>query len=189
MATSFGQIDHPVWECDVEQSPEYENWDGTMSHTDDLAKGGGVSIDPTAIAHAAVAALSGLHHDPDGALEAFEGHFGPGSTDGLRSTMFGGSQEQPQTEGFIEDDSPGMADTVEADGPRGESSIALSGGEYIIPADVCANLGDGNSAAGSKLLDQFVAYVREMKHGSPDQPAPTGKLAITNFMKHIDGGQ
>lgn len=189
MATSFGQIDHPVWECDVEQSPEYENWDGTMSHTDDLAKGGGVSIDPTAIAHAAVAALSGLHHDPDGALEAFEGHFGPGSTDGLRSTMFGGSEEQPQTEGFIDDDSGGMDDTVPADGPKGEDSIALSGGEYIISGDVVSSLGDGNSAAGAKLLDEFMGYVRSMKNGHPDQPPQNGRMLITNFMKHVDGGQ
>ena len=180
----MGRVDHEVWEQDPwPQGEEMMAPDGTTSHL--FSHGGGV--DPHAIAHAAVAALSGLHHDPDGAIEAFEGHFGPGSSDGLRQTMFGGKQDEPQTEGFIDDDSPGMDDTVEADGPRGEASIALSGGEYILNAAVVSALGDGNSAAGSRLLDQFQEYVMEMKHGSPEQPPQNGRLILQNFMKHIDG--
>jgi hypothetical protein len=178
----YGQIDHPVWEMEVEQGPEMMAPDGTMSHTEDLAHGGGV--DPMAIAHAAVAALSGLHHDPDGALQTFEGHFGPGSTDGLRSTMFGG-HEEPQTEGMIEDDSDGMADEVPVDGPRGPNSIAMAGGEYVIPADVCSDLGSGNSAAGAKVLDELVAYVRQMRHGTSEQPPQVnGRELALGFLKH-----
>ena len=174
------------------QGPEMEAEDGTMSHSmSHYAKGGG--IDPEKIAHAAVSALHGLHTDPDGALAAFEGHFGPGSTDGLRSTIFGkGDDEQGGgngsggTEGFIDDDSGGMDDAITVPGPRGD--VGLSGGEYVLTADTVSNIGDGNSLAGKKLLDQFVAYLREMKNGHSDQPSPTGRAALTNFFKHIDSG-
>jgi hypothetical protein len=181
----YGQIDHPVWEMEVEQGPEMTAPDGTMSHTEDLAKGG--SIDPMAIAHAAVAALSGLHHDPDSALQTFEGHFGPGSTDGLRSTMFGGADE-PQTEGFLDDESDGMADEIPADGPRGKASVAVAGGEYICPADFVSDLGSGNSSAGAKIMDELVEYVRQMRHGTSDQPPQVdGKGLVMNFVKHGGG--
>jgi hypothetical protein len=186
----YGQIDHPLWEMEVEQGPEMMAPDGTMSHTEDLAHGGGV--DPMAIAHAAVAALSGLHHDPSSALEGFEGHFGPGSTDGLRQVMFGGPEDEsaPQTEGFLDDESDGMADEIPADGPRGKASVAVAGGEFIIPADVCSDLGSGNSAAGAKVLDELVSYVRQMRHGTSEQPPQVnGRELALGFLKHNGGGE
>jgi len=41
----------------------------------------------------------------------------------------------------------------------------LSVGEYVIPADIVASLGDGNNDAGAKALDQLLKNVR--KHKAP----------------------
>lgn len=55
----------------------------------------------------------------------------------------------------------GRADTIPA---------VLSGGEYIIPADVVAMLGDGNNEAGGKILDKLVAQLRQNYKGSASNP-------------------
>lgn len=52
------------------------------------------------------------------------------------------------------DSMKGQADTVHA---------KLSEGEYVIPADVVASLGDGNSMAGAKALDHMLKNVRKTK--------------------------
>jgi len=46
----------------------------------------------------------------------------------------------------------------------------LSEGEYVIPADVVAMIGDGNNEAGGKILDQFVAKIRTNAKGSAENP-------------------
>jgi hypothetical protein len=55
-----------------------------------------------------------------------------------------------------------------SDGPGGGQDdivpVNLSAGEYVIPADVVADLGDGNSAEGAKKLDAFRAAVRRHKN-------------------------
>lgn len=55
---------------------------------------------------------------------------------------------------YADDSIKGQADTVHA---------KLSEGEYVIPADVVASLGDGNSLAGAKALDQMLKQVRKTK--------------------------
>lgn len=62
------------------------------------------------------------------------------------------------------DDVPAMID--------GQEPAALSEGEYVIPADVVAIIGDGNNEAGAKILDDMVAQIRQGHKGSPDQPKP-----------------
>ena len=53
----------------------------------------------------------------------------------------------------------GMADKVPAM-IDGEDPAALSDGEYVITADVVGHLGNGNSDAGAKVLDDFMGDVR-----------------------------
>lgn len=64
----------------------------------------------------------------------------------------------------------GMDDDVPA-AIDGETPAALSQGEYVIPADVVALLGDGNSKAGAKVLDELATMIRQMKQGNPEQAA------------------
>lgn len=79
----------------------------------------------------------------------------------------GQAAQQPQQppEGLVNTDGTGQSDDV---------PVNLSGGEYIIPADVVALIGDGNNAAGAKILDQWVQQVRQRGRstGPEDNPPP-----------------
>lgn len=48
-------------------------------------------------------------------------------------------------------------------GPMDSQEAALSEGEYVIPADVVSMLGDGNTDAGAKILDQMCEQIRKTK--------------------------
>lgn len=67
----------------------------------------------------------------------------------------------------------GMKDDIPAT-IDGVQPAALSEGEYVIPADVVSLLGDGNSDAGAKILEQFVKAVRKNKgkHLNKGKQAP-----------------
>jgi hypothetical protein len=55
----------------------------------------------------------------------------------------------------------------------------LSQGEYVIPSEVVAQLGDGSSNAGGKVLDKMVSHVRHHKtsHGKHFPPKAKNPLA------------
>jgi hypothetical protein len=58
-------------------------------------------------------------------------------------------------------------------GMNGErQKIAVSAGEYIVPGDVLAHLGSGNTNEGGEVMDQFIEDVRVQRTGSPEQPSP-----------------
>jgi hypothetical protein len=71
---------------------------------------------------------------------------------------------EPQTEGMIKGQGGGMDDQVM--GMIGDQQpVAVSPGEYIVPADVVSGLGDGSSDAGAKELDQMLDDVRKARQG------------------------
>ena len=77
----------------------------------------------------------------------------------------------PQQEGMIEGEGGGMDDKV--NGVIGDQEqVAVSPGEYIVPADVVGNLGDGNSEEGARIMDDFLSRVRTEKHDTEKQPDP-----------------
>jgi len=61
--------------------------------------------------------------------------------------------------GMLDGATDGMADKVPAM-IDGKDPAALSDGEYVITADVVGHLGNGNSDAGAKVLDDFMGDVR-----------------------------
>jgi hypothetical protein len=69
---------------------------------------------------------------------------------------------------YLSGQSDGMADAVSAN-IDGAQPAALSHGEYIIPADVVGHLGNGNSNAGAKALDDFLSSIRKQRTGNPKQ--------------------
>jgi hypothetical protein len=69
---------------------------------------------------------------------------------------------------YLNGDSDGMADEVRAN-IDGVQEARLSDGEYVIPADVVSHLGNGNSEAGAKVLDNFLAKVRKERTGNEKQ--------------------
>lgn len=73
--------------------------------------------------------------------------------------------------GFLEGCSQGQDDNVPA---------LLSEGEFVIPADVVADLGDGNSKAGAKRLEQMMKEIRRHKNTSKHPPKSKGLGAYFN---------
>jgi hypothetical protein len=45
----------------------------------------------------------------------------------------------------------------------------LSGGEFVVPADVVSHLGNGNSEAGAKQLYALMERVRKARTGTANQ--------------------
>ena len=80
-------------------------------------------------------------------------------------------------EGMIEGHTGGMDDMV--DGVIGSSErVAVSPGEFIIPADVVSMLGDGNSDSGRTKLEQMMSRVRQDKTGSTKQAKPINSAKV-----------
>ena len=79
-----------------------------------------------------------------------------------------------QTQGMIEGRGGGMDDQVL--GMIGsQQPVAVSPGEYIIPADVVSGLGDGSSDAGAKELDGLLDRVRQERTNTTKQPKELNK--------------
>jgi hypothetical protein len=62
----------------------------------------------------------------------------------------------------------GMQDTIPAY-IDGQQPAALSGGEFVIPADVVSHIGNGNSQAGAKQLFDMMARIRQARTGTTKQ--------------------
>ena len=69
---------------------------------------------------------------------------------------------------YLDGNTDGMADEVPAT-INGKQPAALSDGEFVIPADVVSHLGNGNSDAGAKVLEQMMARVRKERTGNKEQ--------------------
>jgi len=96
----------------------------------------------------------------------------------MRRAQSGIEVEAPremQVGGLIPGNGAGMADdiitTADAGTPEAQQ-VALSSGEYVVPADVLSGLGDGNTDAGVKVMEQLQTDVRMAKTGFPEQPPP-----------------
>jgi hypothetical protein len=62
-----------------------------------------------------------------------------------------------------------MSDEIKAS-IDGEQDVLLSDGEYVIPADAVAMLGNGSTDAGANRLDAMIARLRTQKYGRNKQP-------------------
>ena len=69
---------------------------------------------------------------------------------------------------YLRSSSDGMADKIPATIDKTQPA-ALSGGEYVIPADVVSHLGNGNSDAGAKVLDKMMERIRKTRTGNGKQ--------------------
>ena len=70
--------------------------------------------------------------------------------------------------GYLKSAHDGMEDKINAtiDNKR---PAKLSGGEFVVPADVVSHLGNGNSEAGAKQLYALMERVRKARTGTADQ--------------------
>ena len=59
----------------------------------------------------------------------------------------------------------------------------LSDGEYVMDADIVAALGDGNTAAGARKLDQMRESIRRHKRSAPHSSIPPKAKSIEAYLK------
>ena len=85
-------------------------------------------------------------------------------------------------EGTVPGAGTGMSDDVPFS-IEGDQPALLSRDEYVLPADVVSQLGDGSSGAGSDMLDNFISQVRHTKYGNTQQPPPVGPELMIELMR------
>ena len=103
-------------------------------------------------------ALEGNHPDPNAALERFVEIFGIDALEKLK--MMVESEE-----------SDGMSDSIPGN-IGGEEEVALSEGEFVVPADAVSGMGNGSTDAGARRLMDMVDSVRTGRTGTTDQAPP-----------------
>jgi hypothetical protein len=137
------------------------------------------------------AATSGLPAIPN-ALEIAQQTYPKETT-----TLASGGIAQMKNPRYLRGSTDGMADKIPSsiDNKR---PAALSHGEFVIPADVVAHLGNGNSEAGAKKLYEMMSRVRKARTGTTKQgkrinpnkfmPGGLAALAAGGAVKHYDAG-
>ncbi|NCW70316.1 MAG: hypothetical protein EBV86_17475 [Marivivens sp.] len=106
---------------------------------------------------------------------------------GISSLAYGGDPSpmgfaNQAFEGMVPGQGTGMSDSVPFS-IEGQQPALLSRDEYVLPADVVSQLGDGSSGAGADMLDNFVSRVRQNKYGNTQQPPANGMGLIGGLMR------
>ncbi|NBW12233.1 MAG: DUF4214 domain-containing protein [Caulobacteraceae bacterium] len=92
-----------------------------------------------------------------------------GGMTGLSALAAGGATGPANAPRTINGAGDGMSDSVPAT-IEGIQEARLADGEFVIPADVVADLGNGSSSAGSKKLYAMMDRIRHARHGTTKQP-------------------
>lgn len=147
----------------------------------------GINLDPSLAYAEAVRKRMGL--SPEGATE-FAGvdvggpmKVGLSSADRLdainsasRVNFAQGGLGRMGSLGLLKGGSPGQADDVNA---------KLSHGEYVFDADVVAALGDGNTEAGARKLDEMREAIRRHKRSAPASKIPPPAKGALAYLKGV----
>jgi hypothetical protein len=116
----------------------------------------------------------------DAIIQAFIQQFGPEAFQMLRQQVLASVEPGAQTEGLIQGQGDGMSDQVQ--GMIGDQQrVAVSPGEFIVPADVVSGIGNGSSDAGAGELDRMMADIRQARTGRTGQPPainPRGAMPV-----------
>ena len=88
--------------------------------------------------------------------------------------MSGSGQQPTGALGLLAGGSAGQDDKINA---------RLSDGEYVVDADVVAALGDGNTLAGAKKLDQMRENIRQHKRSAPKGKIPPKARRVDAYLK------
>ena len=114
-------------------------------------------------------AVLGRAEEADSIISAFTKKYGNEVFAIVRDMILKSVMPEAQTEGMIDGNGSGMDDAVP--GMIGDQQpVAVSPGEFIVPADVVSGLGDGSSDAGADELYAMMDRVRRARGGNGDQP-------------------
>ena len=141
-------------------------------------------IDPAALQLVEQTAMAVLGQVPpeqaDAIIQAFIEQFGPEAFQALRQEVLNSVEPGAQTEGMIQGQGDGMSDEIQ--GMIGDQQrVAVSPGEYIVPADVVSGIGNGSSDSGANQLDSMMDEIRQARTGMTQQPPaidPRGAMPV-----------
>jgi hypothetical protein len=115
--------------------------------------------------------------EADVVIQAFIDEFGEEAFQALRESTLEGVVPGSQKEGEIVGVGGGMDDMIP--GMIGDQQpVAVSPGEYIVPADVVSGIGDGSTDSGVQELDGMLDRVRMERTGTTQQPQPLRKGGV-----------
>ena len=110
-------------------------------------------------------------------VQAFIDEFGEEAFSTLRESVLEGIVPGSQKEGEIVGPGGGMDDQIM--GMIGnQQPVAVSPGEYIVPADVVSGIGDGSTDSGVQQLDGMLDRVRMERTNTTQQPRPLRKGGV-----------
>jgi hypothetical protein len=110
-------------------------------------------------------------------VQAFIDEFGEEVFSALRESVLEEIVPGSQKEGEIVGPGGGMDDQIM--GMIGnQQPVAVSPGEYIVPADVVSGIGDGSTDAGVQELDGMLDRVRVGRTNTTQQPRPLRKGGV-----------
>lgn len=110
-------------------------------------------------------------------INRFVDEFGSEAFTILRRQVLQSGVPGAQTEGKINGNGGGMDDKVPGM-IGGQQPVAVSPGEFIVPADVVSGLGDGSTDAGVEELHGMMDKVRKERTGMRQQPRPVDKAKV-----------
>jgi len=168
-----------------EQDSNRDYFDAVMDATYDTEYGmqGGGETEMTQqdamrlIEQVSMALLGRLpEEESEAVINRFIDEFGSEAFQMLRSQVLESIVPDSQKEGVIRGQGGGMDDEIP--GMIGDSQpVAVSPGEFIVPADVVSGIGDGDTNAGVQELEGMMDRVRQERTGTTKQPAPLGAMA------------
>jgi hypothetical protein len=88
---------------------------------------------------------------------------------GMPSFEYGGTTAPTGEPRMVQGAGDGMSDNVPAT-IEGVQEARLANDEFVIPADVVADIGNGSSSAGAKKLYAMMDKIRSARHGTTEQP-------------------
>ena len=156
----------------------FQNPFDEFSMADGFAEGGMTGMDnqsqmgdENSIVEMTVAAIRGEIENVDQIISRFVEMYGPEVFMQLRERVLQDIVPGAQTEGMVEGMGGGQDDLVE--GMIGtQRPVAVSPGEYIIPADVVSLAGGGYSGNGASFFDGLVDDIRQKTMGTTKQVRP-----------------
>ena len=156
----------------------FDNPFGEFSMAEGFAEGGMTGMDDqsqmgaeNSIVEMTVAAIRGEIENADQIISRFVEMYGPEVFSQLRERVLQDIVPGAQTDGMVEGEGGGQDDLVE--GMIGtQRPVAVSPGEYIIPADVVSLAGGGYSGDGASFFDGLVDDIRQKTMGTTKQVRP-----------------
>ena len=122
-----------------------------------------------------IAAIKGEIENPEPIINQFVQEYGNEAFMQLREQVLQGVQPGAQTQGLVDGPGGGMDDMVQGSIADGRP-VAVSPGEYIVPADVVSAAGDGHTGGGAKFFDDLIESIRVNKNGTSEQPKPMKEI-------------